>query len=35
MEVENPYVPKARRRRDLRIGGEEGLDSQSQMDYSS
>jgi len=35
MEVENLYVPKARRRRDVRIGGEEGLGSQSQMDYSS
>jgi len=35
MEVENPYVSKARRRRDLRIGGEEGSGSQSQMDYSS
>ena len=35
MEVENPYVPKARRCRDLRIGGEEGSGSQSHMDYSS
>jgi len=35
MEVEKPYVPKARRRKDLGIGGEEGSGSQSQMDYSS
>jgi len=34
LEVKNPYVPKARRRRDLRIGGEEESGSQSQMDYS-
>jgi len=28
MEAEHPYVPKALRRRDLRIGGEEGSGSQ-------
>ena len=35
MEVEKPYVPKARRRKDLGIGGEEGSGSQSQRDFSS
>jgi len=27
MEIANPYVPKVRRRRDFRIGGEEGSGS--------